>query len=352
MSIISGAILFGLIIEDVKVSQPIALAVDVIKKRTVTEFDILREIADSWLSKENTAEISAQELYNILTADKLGNAPFIVDVRYVDSELPNVYSRAHIPGAKNIPWRDILKKENLKKLPKDRLIVIYSYNGHVGSQVTLLLNLLGFKAVNLKWGFTSWACDPEKAPGQYVEEDCGAYPMEVIARESHEVYAFPAVMRRTDSSDTPEIVRVVGDAWLSSNKPTEISNEELFEYLTDSDPARDPFIIDVRRIEDYSKGHIAGAINIPLKELAKKENLKKLPPNKLIVVCGNTGGDAAGQGTAILNLLGYNAVNLKWGITSWTFKKENAQGRYEKARDCMNFPYVIGVHPGITISVY
>lgn len=339
-------ILFG-------VFKPIAFAADVTGKKTATEFEILREIADSWLNEGNTAEISAQELYNILNSEKLGDAPFIVDVRNIDSELPDVYSKAHIPGASNIPWKNILKEENLKKLPKDRLIVIYSYNGHVGSQVTLLLNLLGFKAVNLKWGFTSWACDPEKATGQYVEEkDCRAYPMEIITRESHEVYAFPAVMRRINSSDTAEIIRAVSDAYLNSNKPTEISNEELFEYLTDSDPSRDPFIVDVRRIEDYSKGHIAGSINIPSKGLTKKENLKKIPPHKLIVVCGNTGGDVAGQATAILNLLGYHAVNLKWGITSWTFKNESAQGRYEKERDCMNFHYATGVHPDTTRSVY
>lgn len=72
---------------------------------------------------------------------------YILDIRR-----PQDYKKSHIPGAKNIFWLDILKKENLKKLPKDKKILIYCYVGHTSSQIMTLLKLLGYDVVSLKFG--------------------------------------------------------------------------------------------------------------------------------------------------------------------------------------------------------
>ncbi|RME51237.1 MAG: rhodanese-like domain-containing protein, partial [Caldilineae bacterium] len=81
-----------------------------------------------------------------------------------------------------------------------------------------------------------------------------------------------------------------------------------------------------------------GAINIPWTQLYKAENLAKLPADKLIVVYCYTGhtGQVA---TTILNALGYNAVNLKFGIMGWT--KDDAvlnQARFDPATQ-PDFPF-------------
>ncbi|MFP3976124.1 MAG: rhodanese-like domain-containing protein, partial [Dehalococcoidia bacterium] len=70
-----------------------------------------------------------------------------------------------------------------------------------------------------------------------------------------------------------------------------------------------------------------GAINIPLKDIARGENLQKLNPDKKIVVYCYTGRTAS-QATAILNALGYDAWNLKWGISGWTADPEVAPYRF------------------------
>ena len=72
---------------------------------------------------------------------------YILDVRR-----PEDFKKGHIPGAKNIFWLDLLKPENLKKLPKNKKIVIVCYVGHTASQVLVLLKLLGYDAVGLKFG--------------------------------------------------------------------------------------------------------------------------------------------------------------------------------------------------------
>ena len=59
-----------------------------------------------------------------------------------------------------------------------------------------------------------------------------------------------------------------------------------WHLVTSQDVAKTaPFIVDVRQPEDYNRGFIAGAVNIPLRELTK--NLQALPAmdKEIVVVC-------------------------------------------------------------------
>lgn len=88
--------------------------------------------------------------WNYITPEELHgkeNKYFLVDIRDKDA-----YKEGHIKGAINIFWMDILKDKNLKKLPKDKNIVIYCYVGHTSSQILLALSLLGYKVKSLKFG--------------------------------------------------------------------------------------------------------------------------------------------------------------------------------------------------------
>ena len=72
---------------------------------------------------------------------------FVLDVRK-----PEDYKKMHIMGSINIFWLDLMKPENLAKLPKDKKIIIICYVGHTASQILVLLKLLGYDAVVLKFG--------------------------------------------------------------------------------------------------------------------------------------------------------------------------------------------------------
>jgi len=69
------------------------------------------------------------------------------------------------------------------------------------------------------------------------------------------------------------------------------------------------------------------------------ENLKKLNPDKQIVVYCYTGrtGRTASQATAILNTLGYDARNLSRGMTGWTTDPEIAPYGFDPAQGA-NYP--------------
>lgn len=74
------------------------------------------------------------------------------NVYLLDVRKPEDYKAGHIPGSTNIFWLDLMKPENISKLPKDKEIIIICYVGHTASQVLVLLRLLGYKARVLKFG--------------------------------------------------------------------------------------------------------------------------------------------------------------------------------------------------------
>ena len=49
----------------------------------------------------------------------------------------------------------------LKKIAPDAEVVVYCYTGHTGGIATTVLNMLGYDAVNLKWGMCSWTSDTD-----------------------------------------------------------------------------------------------------------------------------------------------------------------------------------------------
>ena len=81
-----------------------------------------------------------------------------------------------------------------------------------------------------------------------------------------------------------------------------------------------PFIVDVRQPDEYGKGFIGGAVNIPLRELTR--NLQALPglDQEIVLVC-NTGHRSA-LGMVALQLLGYKkAKSLAGGMQMWQTAK-------------------------------
>lgn len=75
-----------------------------------------------------------------------------------------------------------------------------------------------------------------------------------------------------------------------------------------------PFVIDVRRPDEYQSGHIVGAKLIPLNKLSSR--MKDLPHNREIV-CVCASGSRSGSATRMLVKAGFNAVNMKGGMNSW-----------------------------------
>jgi len=295
----------------------------------VSQFEVIATAADDYMSNpENKWNISSKDLL----AEMIADGPFIISIRK-----PEDYAIGHVPGAVNLPESILFKQENLNKLPKDKKIVPYCYTGHTGSQVTAMLNICGYDAINLQWGIMGWTKDTNVANKQFVNPATDL-PVETTAHTLTATYDLP-IVDVTASTNRLEIVRAACDSYASAGLKN-ISAADLNALITDGDPNNDPIIISVRKAEDYAKGHIPGAINIALKDIAKIENLEKLTPNKPIVVYCYTGRTAS-QATAILNVLGYDAKNLLWGISGWTTDPVAAAVRFDPATS-VDYPFATG----------
>jgi rhodanese-related sulfurtransferase len=113
-----------------------------------------------------------------------------------------------------------------------------------------------------------------------------------------------------------------------SEGPRTLNAADLFENLNDGDPENDPYIISLRSAEDYAKGHIPGAVNMSVNELFAADNLATIPPDKDVVLVCYT-GQTAGQATSALNILGYEAYSLLFGMSSWTSDPEVFVKRFD-----------------------
>jgi rhodanese-related sulfurtransferase len=75
-------------------------------------------------------------------------------------------------------------------------------------------------------------------------------------------------------------------------------------------------LIDVRSAEDYAKGHVAQAKNIPLDQLANRAADVGSKDKPVIVMCAT--GSTAGKAASTLRAAGFtNVVNLMGGLGAW-----------------------------------
>jgi rhodanese-related sulfurtransferase len=284
-------------------------------------FDTVHAAVSQYLNSGSTWNIKAEDLFLLLNDDDTGNDPFIISVRK-----PEDYAKGHIPGAVNIAFGDIAKDGTINALPRDKKIVVYCYTGHSGSQATAVLGVLGFDVVNLLHGMSSWTKDTEVAPNRFTPEKREDYAFETTPNEPSDTYPFPTL----DKS-----ARGAAQAYTS---PKNISSEDLYMLLNDDDAGNDPFIISVRKPEDYAKGHIPGAVNIGFTELAQKETLSEIPSDRPVVVYCYT-GHTGSQATALLNILGYDATNLLFGMCSWTQNTEVAPNCFDNETASMDYDF-------------
>ncbi|GAB3600066.1 rhodanese-like domain-containing protein [Microbacterium tumbae] len=77
-------------------------------------------------------------------------------------------------------------------------------------------------------------------------------------------------------------------------------------------------LIDVRERDEFARGHVPGAVNVPMSEIG--ERLEELPGEAFDVIC-QAGGRSA-RVVEALEARGYDATNVEGGTGEWI-----AQGR-------------------------
>ena len=93
-----------------------------------------------------------------------------------------------------------------------------------------------------------------------------------------------------------------------------VSVEQLAEWLIEE--RKDFVLIDVRSQDEYAKGKIHEAQNIPLAELVSSETIGTLPTDRKVVVYSN-GSENAAKASTMLRLAGLDAHMVTGGYNAW-----------------------------------
>ena len=201
--------------------------------------------------------------------------PVLIDVREESD-----YAEGHIEGAINIPIRTLA--QNLDKIPMDQPVMVYCASGLRAGMATTSLHVLGYSNVKaFPPGWKGWS---------EANEPVSTEPVEAAT------YSVPEV--------NAELLAAV-DEFLS-NLPEGYYSLGTVEKLREAIDAG-AVLVDVREENEYADGHIAGAIDIPIRTLA--QNLDKVPADKTVVVYCASGFRAA-LSTAALHIMGYSNVRV------------------------------------------
>lgn len=283
---------------------------DATAPQTTDQFEAVRQAFDTYLSSGAGPVIQSPDLFNLINDADPDNDPYVLSVRKSDA-----FAIGHIPGSHNVYWHDVVNSDKLATYPTDKKIAVYCYTGHTGQLAATALSALGYDAVNMKHGIMAWTKDAAVRVQDPFSDPAQDYPSEATVNNLTETYDLPD-LNVSSSSDAGTIVLAALQAYVPTATPV-IKANVVYDNIVDGNPDNDYFILSVRSSDHYAAGHVPGAYNIPWRQIAKEENLKKLPTDKQIVVycyTGHTGQIA----TTVLNTLGYDALNMKFGIMSWT----------------------------------
>ena len=108
----------------------------------------------------------------------------------------------------------------------------------------------------------------------------------------------------------------------SANMDGDVGTNDAYKKIT-ADEAQSmmesgsPTIVDVRTPQEYTEGHVPGAINIPVESIGTEQPAELTDPDaELIVYCRT--GVRSKQASDKLVSLGYQHVNDMGGIVDWT----------------------------------
>lgn len=231
------------------------------------------------------------------------------------------YLRAgHIPNAVNIPWIETVADSSLDRLDRDKTLVLYCYYGHASMISGTILGLLGYRCCSLEFGMMGWNLDAlVKEPWDQQADQA----IELTANRPESVYALPVISAQ--GRDAAAILRERAEAYFSGEGSPVIASADLAAILDDWSAQSSKYqILDVRSPDAYAAGHVPHAIHLPWRRLADVRLLRGVDPNRTAVVCSENG--QTGQLAAtVLNLLGYPAVAMKFGMMDWNRRFVNPQ---------------------------
>lgn len=129
------------------------------------------------------------------------------------------------------------------------------------------------------------------------------------------IYKSWQMLRELGLNHIAEMEKLVKDFREKRNSLEALKMDELLTKMK----SKNVVVLDVRPTSEFENGHIPGAVNIPIEELATQ--LRKLPKNKeYVAYCRGPFCVYADEAVALLNKKGYTAKRLNEGFPDWALK--------------------------------
>lgn len=282
----------------------------------INEFNLVSEAGDAYFSNYTTpsgasVNVKIDAIYQNLTDGNASNDPFIIDYRSAAD-----FATGHLKGAHNISLGSLIDKIEDGTIPKDKTILNVCYTGQTASYATCVLNLLGYEAQNLLFGMcgvtTADSINGTKKWVNQIAADEFADKLSTTDEKLSKEYDFPTLS--TGEKEAESIIKARFKAVMGAGSWGKITAADVF-----ANPGN-YFIVNYWPYAEYlNPGHIPGAYCFePKTSLKKDAKLKYLPTDKTIVVYCYTGQTSA-QVTAYLQLLGYDAKSLLYGVNGFAY---------------------------------
>lgn len=221
------------------------------------------------------------------------------------------YVLGHVPGAIHLSIDYGNLGETTSCLPKDKSIIVVSSNGQESCRLALVLRQLGYDAAYVQMGMNGY---------NRLYAGSGAYMGDIdgdLSTESIDLVETSPLENFSEKDDGELIIEKIQNN-VKQPRPFYITAYDLQEM-------DDVVLLSLQTAEDYAKGHIPGAINIPGPDFFAGDNrLLRLPRDKKIIVTCYTGHHSS-LATTMLNQMGYEAYTLSWGVAGWNHSSMDAQ---------------------------
>lgn len=129
---------------------------------------------------------------------------------------------------------------------------------------------------------------------------------------SSAVSALLSAVQKIAESHLSDVDKLVRTYLLSKDQLEPVSRRELLERVRDGLVT----VLDVRPVEEYAAGHVAGAINVQLKDLPKRLHEFKRS-REIVAYCRGPFCILAFEAVAQLRAKGFKARRLEDGFPEW-----------------------------------
>lgn len=217
------------------------------------------------------------------------------------------FAAGHIKGSMNVVLADVLTKA--AEVGKDKPILVVCYSGQTAGRAVMALRLSGYPdAKVMKFGFSYWSSDAnfDKWTAKISDQADGSANWETLTSATLPVNSYP----QWESASTD------GAAILAANVTTMLANTSW--GVSSTDILTDPTSHNIYNFWDQatyeSIGHYKGAYLYSTISIAN-DVLQALPTtDECLIYCYT--GQTSSMAVAWLQVLGYNAKSITYGVNS------------------------------------